>query len=527
VVAVGAAAVGVFTAYLRMAQSMPVNADGAGNARQAWDLLHGNVLLSGWTVSDVSFYTTELPQYALIELFVGLRPEVVHIAAAMTYTLVVLLAAAVAVGRSTGREALVRAGIALAVVAVPATSGYAITLLDPDHTGTAVPILVTWLVVERVRDGRRLSWLVALLLTWAAIGDPLVLFVGTLPLIAVSAIRVYRLRGRRAHSWGGIDAGLLVGGVGSVVLCQLALAIVHALGGFAVHPPIVAISPVDQLDDHLGVAERAMVGNFGAHLPDLPSPVSELSSVLHLVALALVLVAVMVAGWRLLTRPADRIADLLVVGIAVNLVAFVVSTQAGDGGTARQIIVVLPFGAALAARTFGPPLAHVRLAPAVVALVVAALCVPLATQAASANAVPAEASAVSQWLDGRGLTYGIGGYWASHNVTLATGGRVQVAPTTGDDPVLGYRWESRADWYDATRHDARFVIIPLREPADRMMTAVRAEFGDPVEERFFPGFVVLVYDHNVLVGLPAMCVPEFRPRMADCPPTIPGLPGTS
>ena len=44
---------------------MPVNADGASNALQAWDMLHGNLLLHGWWLSDVSFYTTELPQYTL------------------------------------------------------------------------------------------------------------------------------------------------------------------------------------------------------------------------------------------------------------------------------------------------------------------------------------------------------------------------------------------------------------------------------------------------------------------------------
>ena len=52
-----------------MAMTMPINADGASNALQAWEMLHGNVLLKGWTVTDVPFYSTELPQYALIELF--------------------------------------------------------------------------------------------------------------------------------------------------------------------------------------------------------------------------------------------------------------------------------------------------------------------------------------------------------------------------------------------------------------------------------------------------------------------------
>jgi hypothetical protein len=76
-----AAAVVLMLAYLAAAGTVPVLSDGAGNALQAWDMLHGNLLLHGWWVTDVSFYTTELPQYMLIEAFGGLRTEVVHIAA--------------------------------------------------------------------------------------------------------------------------------------------------------------------------------------------------------------------------------------------------------------------------------------------------------------------------------------------------------------------------------------------------------------------------------------------------------------
>ena len=46
----------------------------------------------------MSFYTTELPQYALVEALTGLGPWVVHVAAATTYTLLVLLGALLARG---------------------------------------------------------------------------------------------------------------------------------------------------------------------------------------------------------------------------------------------------------------------------------------------------------------------------------------------------------------------------------------------------------------------------------------------
>ena len=120
-------------------------------------MLHGNLLLHGWHLSDVSFYTTELPEYVLVELVRGLNPDVIRICAALTYTLLVVLAAAVAYGarQADRRTALVRAGITVAVMIGPTVAATTVLLNDPDHTGTAVPVLLALLAVDR---GRRRWW---------------------------------------------------------------------------------------------------------------------------------------------------------------------------------------------------------------------------------------------------------------------------------------------------------------------------------------------------------------------------------
>ena len=86
------AAILLFLCYLRISGTQAVTSDGASIALQAWDMFHGNWLLKGWTLTDVSFYTTELPEYILVEVFRGLGPQDVHTAAALTYTLLVVLA---------------------------------------------------------------------------------------------------------------------------------------------------------------------------------------------------------------------------------------------------------------------------------------------------------------------------------------------------------------------------------------------------------------------------------------------------
>lgn len=492
-----------------MARSVATNADGAANVLQAWDMAHGNVLLSGWTLSDVSFYTTELVQYALLTAAWGRNPDVVHVASASTYTLLIVCAALVAKGEARGRAAVLRVGLVVAALLVPQPhSGWAIVLNDPDHTGTAVPLLATWLLVDR-RDRTPLrSWWpvgVLVLLALAQVGDPLALFVGALPLAAVGGWRLVRDR-----AWRGTDAQLFLAAVSSTALAQGILKLVWRLGGFSVHQPIAQFSPAAKLPGHLWMAVRAVALDYGAYLPFLHGWVDVAAGVVNLAMLLLAAVGLGVAGHRLLRRPrraeGDRVASILAVAILLNLAAYVFSTQASTLSSARQVVTVLPFGAALAARVLADPLVRLArrmVAPAAVVAATAAvaLLVAFATQATAVQPRPVEAKPVADWLQAEHLRYGLGSYWASNNVTVATGGKIHVAPAGGPG-VRAYHWESAADWYDAALHDARFLIVDRQHPEGLTVSAAEAQLGAPVERHDFGRFVVLVYHRNLLIGLP-------------------------
>ena len=141
----------LFVAYLQVSRTYPENSDESNDLLMAWDMLHGNVLLHGWYLSDVSFITTELPQYLMLERLFGLHADTAHIAAAMTYTLVVVLAVLLARGPGPRREAGPRMLLTAALMFAPQLGvGVFVLLLSLGHIGTAVPLLLTWLVIDRV-----------------------------------------------------------------------------------------------------------------------------------------------------------------------------------------------------------------------------------------------------------------------------------------------------------------------------------------------------------------------------------------
>jgi hypothetical protein len=507
------AAVGLFALYWRQSESVAVSSDGAGNVLQAWAILHGNLLLHGWRVSDVSFYTTELPQYALIESVLGLSAQVVHVGAAMTYTVLVLLAAWLAKGSARGRVGWARALLAAGIMVAPQLSATQIVLLSPDHTGTAVPVLVTWLVIDRVTPDRwkAARWLVPLavfvLLTWTMIADSIVLVTCIAPLVLVCLIRVcpglIRHGERSARRWYELSlaaAAAAAGGLGSA-----APRIIHALGGYQ-QAPVESDTTVTALPHQAWVTFQAVLELFGANMYGVRPVIEAVFVWLHLAGAIVVVCALGVALSRLF-RFQDLVIPVFAVAIVFNLVTYMFSAHALDILGAREIAAVLPLGAVLAGRVLAEPLLKLAqatrsarrwLLPAL-AVIAAGYLGTLAYGAAQPPA-PLTNQPLASWLVAHGLTDGLAAYWQANSTALASGGRVQVSGVTlaPDGQFVPYEWETDDAGYDPARHDATFMVADGPAQLRWVQSAALRTFGPPQRTYSYDGYTIMVWDANLL-----------------------------
>ena len=514
------AAAGLFTLYWRQSQSVPLSSDGASNVLQAWAMLHGNLLLHDWRVSDVSFYTTELPQYALIEAVLGPGARVVQVGAAMTYTLLVLLTALLARGHARGRVGWARALLAAGIMLAPQLSATQILLTSPDHTGTAVPVLVTWLVIDGVTPDRwkAARWVVPLvvflLLTWTMVADSIVLITCIMPLALVVVVRACPGLIRRAarpaprrYELSLAGAAVVAGGLGSA-----APRVIAALGGYR-QGPVETETAVAGLRHQAWVTFQGVLELFGANVFGARPAIQIVFVSLHLAGAIMVTCALGLALARLF-RVQELLVPVFAVAIVVNLAAYMFSLHAVHIQGAREIAGVLALGAVLAGRVLAEPLlaplltgaraasrARSWLLPAL-GVVTAGYLGTLAYGAAQPPAPPAN-QPLAAWLVAHGLTDGLAGYWQANSTTLASGGRVEVNGVTKapDGKLVPYEWETDDMGYNPLLHDVNFVVADGPAAPSWAQSAALRTFGRPQRIYSHDGYTIMVWDTNLLLRL--------------------------
>ena len=345
------AGVALFTVYLRLSETYPLNSDSANILLMGWDLLHGHLLLHGWYMSDVSFYPTELPQYALLESFLGLHMQTAHVAAAMTYTLTFLFAVLLARSGSTGREAMIRTLIAAGIMLAP-QFGLGVFALDLSvgHIGTSVPLLLTWLLLDRCRPagtcrcsppccspGRWsrtpsfMSWVSA---HWGR--SPPCGSSGAWSATAAS------WTDRIARQW--YDLSLGAAAVVATALAWVVNNLLSALGGYTVNRlPFYLVSWHNLHKD--APAAWKVLEIFGANYAGL-SGVWLFLAFLHMASVLVVLWALARVAWRFFS--VSLVDQVLAVAIVLNVALYLLTNASEEA--AHEVAIILPFGAALAAR---------------------------------------------------------------------------------------------------------------------------------------------------------------------------------
>jgi hypothetical protein len=497
------AAIVLFLAYLRIALHHGFGSDGAVLEQQAWSMLNGNPLLRGWTVADISFYTIEIPELAVVEwLHGGVAPIVLSVAEAFNLTVFVLLVAFLAKGSATGREGLIRALVAGGIVFAPVLGGNTTLMLgNPDHLMTQVFVLAAWLIIDRSRPRWWVPVAVAAVLAWARMSDSIVLLQAELPLIAVCAVRIYR-RGGGALRDHWYELSLGAAAIAAELVAQLVLVTVHAMGGFSAFPLDETFVPVAQLSNSIWVTVESTLLLYGADFSGLPlkGNVDLITVAVHLVGVALAVAGTIYAIRRFASS--DLMPQIVTAMLVASVLAFTLLGTHTPGGGAHDVFPVLPAGAVLAGRmTFKAPFPRRLVAVVMAWVAVSALLLAHYTLTVGYAATK---KPIAAWLVDHNLRFGLSNYYAGSWISVDANNKVTVAPVKriGDRLELS-PWESTTSWYNPANQDANFFLANHMQqcPADDLSlwanAAIRA-YGPPAHTYWVDGVEVMVWNKNLL-----------------------------
>jgi len=472
--------------FVQISMTARAMSDGANNALQAWDMLHGHLLLHGWQIGDANYYFLELPLMALAEALFGLGNFAEHVSSGLTYMLVTVAAIALAVAGSRGQARAARTGVVLAVMAAPLFAGTVFLVLEePDHFGTSLFILGSFLLIDRLPGRWFTAPLLLVILCAGQFEDLTVRYVAVPAIIAVCAYRALAARSLRSA-----DALLACTALVSVPLSSEFIKLWVRLGGFTTAAPRGGLAPAHKWPHHVLVTLADIRVLFGGApvagiVPGWKGYFGVACAIAGTAGLAWVV-------WR--WRRASRAEQLIAAGLVFNCAVFAVSTFATPGEP-HELAAVLPCSAVLAARLVPGLIRGTRAAFAWVTATALVAALPLA-YAATRPVFHSPKAPLAAWLEAHGLTYGVGTYDDGSAVTVFSGDRVQILALH-----VGYRlgrshYEAKEGSYFPAQYDATFAVANpyYHLPA----SLIRHDFGPPAATYKVDNWTVMVYKKNLL-----------------------------
>lgn len=464
----------LFIAYYLASQSVALNSDTVNALLQGNAIAHGNVMLNGWTLSNISFYTTDLLYYAALVWIGGFHLSILRIGSALIYAVIVMLAIELSIRHKSNMYW--RIGIVLLLIGLPIEDLASVAFSPMDHTNTLVFVLAA-VLLSTLRRNKLISYiLVPLILAFAAVGDTLTLFVGIIPIAIASFMK---------RDW--IMAVLTVT---SGIVARIIAKHIH---GFTLYPTYFRFSKLSDLPHHISYAIHGILSFTGADFFAHKLNLQSMLSVVHLISTAIIIYIAYTAIKR--WRELDYIGLVLIIGMVVDLCAFLFSTFPVGDSSDRYLLTFIIFGSVLVARQYEwIQLRNVKRLNLYIGLSVITLAYMVSFLGfPTPNANQGERDVIN-FLAEHHMTNGYGNYWDASIMTAVSNGSVTVRPLyiTSSNTISEYYWESNHNWYNKPAH---FIIFD--DTMGFTLQRIDQDFGKPQKVYRIGKYTIADWNTNI------------------------------
>jgi hypothetical protein len=476
----------LFSAYIRLSYVFPENSDDASFVLEALDMLHGNLLLRGWTIPAHTLYTTTTPLYVLGGLVTPNMVLLMHIIPALIYALFVAFCLWVVSLLSPTEDRYLGKAICLLVVGlIPFFYSW-----DPTHTSSHVITVFCVTGAFYFLAADRAVLFAGLLLILAETSDPFALWIGILP-VGLMALRRIAIGARRQ------GCVFLLIAASSLLISGTFVAAVRRLGGFQPVSSPAQFADLEQIGQNLYLLSWSILHLFGADIFGRALFSFDIVVVLvHLALLMFVVRCIINAVLKPADGPIGTLTLLLATAIFINVAAFTFSTFAASYSfsAVRVLSPVPPFGGLIAALTWRKTGVRKSYILCALPIVGVAYVIPFVRPMFQSTVEPPRMAI--EYLKRRHLTEGYASYAEGAILTVLSGGKLairQLILEANGSMAVGPVSSER--WYEM--RDARFCIFGDYGKAMSYPQAAVRIWGLPAEMYTVDGYMLMIWSSPI------------------------------
>ncbi len=480
-------------------QASPIDSDYSNLVLEANEIIRGNVFLSDWNLTGISFITTDLLFFEVGSVFGGISALTYYIAGGLMISALMLLGFLLCEPK---KRTPPEGAAYFLLCSVPCA--WALFGLRA-HTGTVCWAFLTIWFISRERETHQNKNLIlaGIFTVMGCLGDSLCLLIGILPIVLICAVDVIsETKTQDARSNLRILETLACAVICSLVLDRL----YFHIGGANKNQFLGAISfePVENWWNKLALYLKCLfmvmdADFFGRQLVNIRT----LGYSVNTLIIFLGFQAMGRSILRFFTRrmEADFISTALSLGILIVSLLFILTSAGVDVYSCRYIAYILCAFSVLIIRNlkgmgtrFG---LKQRWFLALVLLLSLISFLFRIESVAGFSKQEHKQERLGAFLAERRLEEGYASFWNASSTTVLSENRVKVRAiiaSQNQDGLKMYRWFCKNAWYTER---SNFVIAAQNDMYGITPECVTGALGEPEETLTFEDLTVLVYDRDL------------------------------
>lgn len=479
---------------------IPIDADYSNIVLESNDILHGNIFLSDWNQTGISFVTTDILFFIIGSVIGGVSATSYYIGIGLMIATMVLLGfLLIEPSRRKWQDYVIFATLC----ALPC--GFAISVLRA-HTGSICWVLLSvWLINRELQKHEKKNLIITLIaLTLGCMGDSVALIMGVIPIFLYCIVDFVSKNSDESKRPAKRNVAIVTGS--AVVLSFVCDKLYYLIGG-ANKNDFLGSKMFEEIDKWIPkfityIKSIFLIGDasfFGENLIKADTLGYFLNAVVIVVGFILIFrnCAKFVKG-----TDNDFISTVLSLGIVVISIVFIITDVAVDVHSSRYLAYITVVFAVLLVRDREWLSECTRFSKSAVSfLIVGAGIVILLFRTVDLlqlSREPASYAKLGEFLESNGLEQGYAAFWNASSTTVSSNNKVKVRAIEnygGTGSRFGMKnWFCKNSWYE---EPANFVIVSEGDLFGVTPDNVRSYFGEPSNILEYGNMQIFVYDYNL------------------------------